>query len=74
MDIIVTYSSSTTRMDNRRNSTYRNLKSDIMVSKDVIFEIKNRFEKALDAKTGWGKEQIKALYSDIVIEVLTEVL
>jgi len=41
-----------------------------MTTKEIIFEIKSRFELALDAKTGWGKEDVKALYSQILIEVL----
>jgi hypothetical protein len=40
--------------------------------KEIVFEIKKRFEKALDAKTGWGKNEIKTLYDQIVIEVLSE--
>lgn len=40
--------------------------------KEIIFEIKTRFELALEAKTGWGKNEIKALYDNIVIEVLSE--
>jgi len=40
--------------------------------KEIIFEIKTRFEKALEAKTGWGKNEIKALHDRIIIEVLSE--
>ena len=40
--------------------------------KNIIFEIKSRFELALEAKTGWGKEEVKKLYDGIVIEVLAE--
>lgn len=40
--------------------------------KELIFEIKSRFEKALEDKTGWGKNEIKTLYDQIVIEVLSE--
>ena len=43
-----------------------------MSTKEIIFEIKTRFEKALEAKSGWGKNEIKFLYDNIVIEVLTE--
>lgn len=43
-----------------------------MTAKEIIFEIKTRFEKALDIKTGWGKNDIKKLYDQIVIEVLSE--
>lgn len=45
-----------------------------MNTKEIIFEIKRRFELALEAKTGWGKNEIKSLYDNIVIEVLTEQL
>lgn len=39
---------------------------------ELIFEIKSRFEKALDVKTGWGKNEIKTLYDQVIIQVLTE--
>lgn len=45
-----------------------------MNTKEIVFEIKRRFELALEAKTGWGKNEIKSLYDNIVIEVLTEQL
>lgn len=45
-----------------------------MNTKEIIFEIKKRFELALEAKAGWGKNEIKSLYDNIVIEVLTEQL
>jgi hypothetical protein len=41
-----------------------------MSTKEIVFEIKSRFEKALESKTGWGKNEIKTLYDQIVIEVL----
>lgn len=43
-----------------------------MKTKEIIFEIKKRFEEALQSKTGWGKNEIIALYDNIVIEVLSE--
>ncbi|HEY8362194.1 MAG TPA: hypothetical protein VIK77_04850 [Tissierellaceae bacterium] len=43
-----------------------------MNTKELIFEIKSRFERALETKTGWGKNEIKTLYDQIVIEVLAE--
>lgn len=43
-----------------------------MKTKEIIFEIKARFEKALEEKTGWGKNEIKSLYDKIIIEVLSE--
>ena len=45
-----------------------------MNTKEIIFEIKKRFEIALQTKTGWGKKEIISLYDNIVIEVLTEQL
>ncbi len=39
---------------------------------EIIFEIKRRFEEALEAKTGWGKNEIKTLHDKIIIEVLSE--
>ena len=38
----------------------------------IIFEIKSRFEKVLESKTGWGKNEIKTLHDQIIIEVLSE--
>ena len=43
-----------------------------MKTKEIIFEIKTRFEKALEEKTGWGKNEIKSLHDKIIIEVLSE--
>ena len=45
-----------------------------MTTKELIFEIQNRFELALELKTGWGKNEIKELYRYIVMEVLAEQL
>lgn len=45
-----------------------------MTPKEIIFEIKKRFELALQSKTGWGKNEIITLYDNIVIEVLSEQL
>ena len=39
----------------------------------VIFEIRTRFDKALESKSGWGKNELKTMHDNIVIEVLTEV-
>jgi hypothetical protein len=43
-----------------------------MTLTQIIYEIKTRFEKALEAKTGWGRNEIKTLHDKITIEVLTE--
>lgn len=45
-----------------------------MSTKEIVFEIKKRFELALEAKTGWGKNEIKTLHDQIIIEVLSEKL
>lgn len=39
---------------------------------NVTKEIKERFFKALEERTSWGRNDLKTLYSDIVIEVLAE--
>ena len=46
--------------------------SKLLIMKDIVFEIKKRFEEALEAKTGWGKNEIKSLHNKIIIEVLSE--
>lgn len=43
-----------------------------MNCKEIIFEIKTRFELALEAKTSWGRNDLKKLYDQVVIEVLSE--
>lgn len=40
--------------------------------KQTILEIQRRFELALEAKTGWGRVEIKSMYQQIVIEVLSD--
>ena len=37
----------------------------------IIFEIKEEFEKELEAKTGWGKNEVKKLHDQVVIRVLS---
>lgn len=37
----------------------------------IIFEIKEEFEKELEAKTGWGKNEVKQLHDQVVIRVLS---
>jgi hypothetical protein len=41
------------------------------MSIEIINEIQELFFSKLEAKTGWGKNDIKDLYKDCVIEVLT---
>ena len=43
-----------------------------MTPKDLIMTIKLRFDKALETKTGWGKNEVKTLLDQIIIEVLSE--
>lgn len=43
-----------------------------MTLTQIIYEIKIRFDVALEAKTGWGRNEIKTLHDKITIEVLTE--
>ena len=38
---------------------------------ELIFEIKAEFEKELEAKTGWGKNEVKHLHDQVVIRVLS---
>ncbi|MHA1989191.1 MAG: hypothetical protein ACW98D_21415 [Promethearchaeota archaeon] len=38
---------------------------------EIIFEIKTQFEAKLQAKTGWGKNEIKSLLDSVIIEVLS---
>ena len=37
----------------------------------IIFEIKQEFEQELEAKTGWGKNEVKQLHDQVVIRVLS---
>jgi hypothetical protein len=39
---------------------------------EIIKKISDLFEHRLQAKTGWGKDQVLKLYKDCVIEVLAE--
>ena len=45
-----------------------------MSTKEIILTIQSRFELALEAKTGWGKNEVKTLLDKITIEVLAEQL
>ncbi len=42
--------------------------------KDIIFEIKKRFNFKLQRKTGWGKIEVEQLLDQVIIEVLAEEL
>lgn len=39
---------------------------------EIIFEIKQKFEEALESKTGWGKNEIKTLHDQVIINVLAK--
>ena len=43
-----------------------------MNTKQIIFEIQKRFEEALQAKTNWGRNEIKSIYDKVLIDVLSE--
>lgn len=45
-----------------------------MKERSIIFQVKTRFEKALEAKTGWGKNEVRKLLDETIIEVLVESL
>lgn len=40
----------------------------------MITIIRRRFFEALEAKTGWGKEELKRLFDDIVIQSQAEAI
>jgi hypothetical protein len=40
--------------------------------KEIIFEIQTKFAEALEAKTGWGKNEVKSLHDQVIIEVLSK--
>lgn len=43
-------------------------------TRNLIKEIKDRFDEAVEGKTGWGKNEIKSLLDRIIIDVLSEEL
>lgn len=44
------------------------------MSQEIIKQIQELFFQRLDEKTGWGKEQIKELYKQCVIDVITKLI
>jgi hypothetical protein len=42
--------------------------------KELMDEIRNKFEIALQEKTGWGKDEVLKLYKDIASDVYLEKL
>ena len=45
-----------------------------MNTKDIIQKITENFTKRLQAKTGWGKNEVLQQYKEAVSEVLLETL
>lgn len=68
--------SSKERINHAKGYDYEEEQVDIPkeVHRNIILEFKTRFDKALEAKTGWGKNEVKELHSRIIIEVFTELL
>ena len=46
----------------------------ISVMKEIMNEIEERFALALEAKTGWGKNEVLQVYTKIASEVYLEKL
>lgn len=44
------------------------------MNKKLLDLIRSKFEARLQAKTGWGRNEILALYNDCVGEALAEIL
>ena len=44
------------------------------MNKEILDRIQQLFFSKLEDKTGWGKNDIKALYKDCVLEVLKDYL
>lgn len=46
--------------------------------KEIMNEIEQRFEQALQSKTGWGKDEVLKLYrkvaSDVYLEKMSELM
>lgn len=42
------------------------------MTKKILEEIRTKFEAALQAKTGWGKNEVMCLYNAIIIDVLAD--
>ena len=44
------------------------------MNKQILKRIEEIFEQKLQAKTGWGRNEVMIAYSEAVIEALSEVL
>lgn len=44
------------------------------MNKELLAKIKIKFEARLQEKTGWGRNEVMAIYNDCVTEVLLEML
>ena len=44
------------------------------MNKELLAKIKAKFEARLQEKTGWGRNEIMAIYNDCVTEALLEML
>lgn len=44
------------------------------MNKKLLDRIKSKFEERLQAKTGWGRNEIIALYNECVTEALLEMM
>ena len=42
------------------------------MNKEILEKIQKLFFTKLESKTGWGKNDIKELYKECVIEILSE--
>lgn len=42
------------------------------MNKEIIDKIKNLFFERLEQKNSWGKNELKELYKDCQIEILTQ--
>lgn len=41
--------------------------------KQVVTSIRDRFNEELQTKSGWGKNELKQVHDNIIIEVLSEI-
>jgi hypothetical protein len=42
------------------------------MNKEIFEKIKLRFFRKLDSKTGWGKEEVKKLFTECTMEELSQ--
>jgi len=46
----------------------------MVINKELIEAIKNNFFKKLQAKTGWGRNEIMAMYKDTITEEIMKII